>query len=71
MCFGGNNQNQDAFLYGSLFLMLVPTIALGSLGYWVFRRVRAMESASEPPPRPDSEVLPSGEAAVLRVVDRS
>jgi hypothetical protein len=49
MCFGGNNQNQQAFLYGSLFLMIVPVTAIGSLLYWAYRRYRAYD---EPPAQP-------------------
>jgi membrane protease YdiL (CAAX protease family) len=51
MCFDGNNSNQDAFLWGSLFLMFVPTIAIGSLLWWAYRRARALEEAP-PAPRP-------------------
>jgi hypothetical protein len=66
MCFGGNNQNQEAFLYGSLFLMIVPVTAIGSLLYWAYRRYRAWDEPSEPPKAPH-EV---GTAPVLRVVGR-
>jgi len=41
MCFNGDNSN--AFVVGSLFLMVVPTTALGGLGYWAYRRIRAHE----------------------------
>lgn len=44
MCFDGGNSNQSAFLYGSLFLMIVPVTALGGLGYWAYRRMRAAEA---------------------------
>jgi hypothetical protein len=69
MCFNGNSQNSDAFVYGSLFLMLMPTLALGGLGYWAYRRIKAAESAAEPPVAP---VDPGrqGESVVLRVVER-
>jgi hypothetical protein len=69
MCFSGNGQNQDAFLYGSLFLMVVPTTALGGLGYWAYRRIKAAEAAYEPPPRPQN-TGEAGEAVVLHVVER-
>ncbi|HKU43602.1 MAG TPA: hypothetical protein VJR89_35810 [Polyangiales bacterium] len=63
MCFTGNNSNQSAFLWGSLFLMFVPTATLGALAYWAYRRMRAQE-APPPPPVP----APDAEAPVLRVV---
>jgi hypothetical protein len=46
MCFAGGNQNQDAFLYGSLFLMVVPVSAIGGLAYWAYKRIRAAEDGS-------------------------
>jgi hypothetical protein len=53
MCFNGNNQNQEAFLWGSLFLMFTPTTAIGGLVYWAWRRARAHdEPAAEPPSVP-------------------
>jgi hypothetical protein len=65
MCFSGNNQNQQAFLYGSLLLMFVPVTALGSLAYWAYRRVRAQDATRDEPPAAE---LPSAQASVLRVV---
>jgi hypothetical protein len=50
MCFNGNNMNQAAFLYGSLFLMIVPVTAIGSLLYWAYRRSKALETQAPPPP---------------------
>jgi hypothetical protein len=52
MCFNGNNMNQSAFLYGSLFLMIVPVVAIGSLLYWAYRRSKALEAPPPPPPAP-------------------
>ena len=66
MCIGGDNQNQSAFLYGSLFLMFVPVVAIGSLSYWAYRRLRAQEEADRPPPKtPHVAGTPA-----LRLVDR-
>jgi hypothetical protein len=76
MCFNGNDQNADAFVYGSLFLMFVPTAALGSLGYWAYRRIAAADRASMPLPRGDDDgpggdgFGPKGGPVVLRVVER-
>jgi hypothetical protein len=68
MCFGGNNQNQEAFLYGSLFLMIVPVVSIGSLLYWAYRRTKALENAQLPPPVPSSPHVARG--LPLRVVGR-
>lgn len=46
MCFNGADSNSQAFVYGSLFLMIVPVTAIGSLAYWAFRRIQAAENAS-------------------------
>jgi hypothetical protein len=73
MCFNGNNQNQSAFLYGSLMLMFVPTITIGSLLYWAWCRARANAAESPPAPPPASEALlppTTAEAPALRAVGR-
>jgi hypothetical protein len=62
MCFNGDNTN--AFVYGSLFLMLVPTITLGSLGYWAYRRIKAQD---EPP---HEAAVPHVAVPSLRVLPR-
>ena len=63
MCFNGNDQNGTAFLWGSLFLMIVPVVAIGSLLYWAYRRTRALEA----PPRPPAPA-PDGSRPALHVV---
>jgi hypothetical protein len=59
MCFNGNSQNQVAFVYGSLMLMFVPTVTIGSLVYWAWRRACAHAAAQElaPLPQPPSEAM--------------
>lgn len=42
MCFA-SGENNDAFLYGSLFLMFVPVTSLGGLAYWAYRRLKAID----------------------------
>jgi hypothetical protein len=71
MCFSGNGTNQSAFLYGSLFLMIVPVTAIGSLLYWAYRRSKALESPPVVPPTP-SDVGPGGgqTSPALRLVRR-
>lgn len=49
MCFAGGDQNQDAFLYGSLFLMIVPVLSMGGLGYWAYRRLTASDAGEAVP----------------------
>ncbi len=66
MCFNGNNTNQSAFLYGSLFLMIVPVIAIGSLLYWAYRRSKSLEAPPDSPPAASGE----SEPAALRLVRR-
>jgi len=66
MCFSGNGKNDGAFVWASLFMMLVPTTAIGALVYWAYRRIRTLEAQPpEPPPHPTLQ--PAGEAK-LRVV---
>lgn len=43
MCFAGGDQNQAAFLYGSIFLMVVPVMTLGGLGFWAYRRIKTID----------------------------
>jgi hypothetical protein len=42
MCFA-SGENNDAFLYGSIFLMVVPVASLGGLAYWAYRRLKAID----------------------------
>jgi hypothetical protein len=67
MCFNGNNQNQEAFLYGSLLLMFVPTTALGGLAYWAYRRIKAQEQTRDQPLPAD---ISTAQPSVLHVVPR-
>jgi hypothetical protein len=72
MCFAGGEQNQDAFLYGSIFLMITPVLALGGLGYWAYRRITAIDGGIV---RPDADATVSpqnsgGNAVVLPIAPR-
>jgi hypothetical protein len=64
MCFNGNNQNQSAYLWGSLFMMFVPTTFIGTLLYWAYRRTRALEE----PPAPPAPVAPDAPRPALHVI---
>lgn len=63
MCFS-SGENDDAFLYGSLFMMIVPVLTLGSLGYWAYRRLKA---ADERTIRPDDVADDGADAVVLPI----
>jgi hypothetical protein len=65
MCFDGGNSNSQAFVWGSLLLMFVPTVALGTLGYLAYRRIKAVDSQYEPRVGAD-ETRVSGEPPTLR-----
>ena len=67
MCFAGGNENTDAFLYGSLFLMIVPTATLGGLGYWAYRRIKAIDDGSLQPVDEEQQAQSSGNAVVLQM----
>lgn len=43
MCFSGGNSNTKAFMWGSLFLMIVPTSVMGTLGYLAYKRIKAID----------------------------
>ncbi|HKP56208.1 MAG TPA: hypothetical protein VJV78_05800 [Polyangiales bacterium] len=68
MCFNGSDKNSSAFLYGSLMLMIVPTVTIGSLLYWAYRRYRANEQPPEPPPAPTMPITPDAPRPALHVI---
>ena len=72
MCFTGNNENADAFLYGSLLLMAVPVLSLGGLAYWAYRRITAADRMSPDADETDATLLAKGAkgAVVLPLVER-
>jgi hypothetical protein len=73
MCFAGGSENTDAFVYGSLFLMIVPSTMLGGLGYWVYRRVKALDAGLVQPDADEAEweqEAQSGSAVVLPMPSR-
>jgi hypothetical protein len=75
MCFAGGNENNDAFLVGSIFLMVVPVLTLGSLGYWAYRRLKASDDGViRPSDEPRETATPAqnagGNAVVLHLSQR-
>lgn len=74
MCFNGNGTNTNAFVVGSLFLMVVPVTAIGTLLYMAYKRTKALEMPPPPPPvsRPSSDAQPGDSPAqrALRLVRR-
>lgn len=72
MCFAGGEQNQDAFLFGSIFLMVVPVLSLGGLGFWAYRRLKAIDDGEIRPDSdgPDAPQTKSGSGVVLHIAPR-
>jgi len=73
MCFNGNGTNTNAFVVGSLFLMIVPVTAIGSLLYWAYKRSKALETPPtlpRPPARPDLKPGDPQPEPALRLVGR-
>lgn len=72
MCFAGGEQNQDAFLFGSIFLMVVPVLSLGGLGFWAYRRLKAIDDGEIRPDAdgPDAPQANSGSGVVLHIAPR-
>ena len=72
MCFS-TGENDGAFIYGSIFLMVVPVLSLGGLGYWAYRRLKAIDDGVI---RPEDDAAPeapqnnSGNAVVLQMSQR-
>lgn len=71
MCFS-TGENDGAFLYGSIFLMVVPVLSLGGLGYWAYRRLKAIDDGVVPPDAASAEDPQdnSGNAVVLQISQR-
>jgi hypothetical protein len=72
MCFAGGAENKDAFLYGSIFLMAVPVMSLGGLGYWAYRRIKAIDGGLIRPTANDAIApdAPQNSAVVLQMGPR-
>jgi hypothetical protein len=51
VCFSANDASAKAFLDTTIFLSLTPLLFLGGAGFWLWRRVRALE-ALDAAPRP-------------------
>lgn len=72
MCFS-TGENDGAFIYGSIFLMVVPVLTLGGLGYWAYRRLKAIDDGVIRPDADASAEVPeasSGNAVVLPLSQR-
>lgn len=61
-CFSGGNANDRAFLWGSLFMMAVPVLALGTLFYLAYKRIRTVDerNAAGLPPRTEPAPIADG-----------
>jgi phosphate/sulfate permease len=72
MCFS-TGENDGAFIYGSIFLMVVPVLSLGGLGYWAYRRLKAIDDGviRHDADAPDESAQNnSGNAVVLQISQR-
>jgi|GEM_PF-3011609 phosphate/sulfate permease len=75
MCFS-TGENDGAFIYGSIFLMVVPVLSLGGLGYWAYRRLKAIDDGVIRHDRHDADTSAeasqdsSGNAVVLQIPQR-
>jgi len=47
VCFDPNEASNDAFMWSTIFLSLLPLAVIGTVVWWVFRQFRT-EKASEP-----------------------
>jgi phosphate/sulfate permease len=61
MCFS-TGENDGAFIYGSIFLMVVPVLSLGGLGYWAYRRLKAIDDGVNRHDRHDRHSVDASEA---------
>jgi hypothetical protein len=71
MCFVGG-ENNDAFLVGSIFLMVVPVLSLGGLGYWAYRRLKAIDDGEVRPDADGTDKAPNSSSGgvVLQISPR-
>ncbi len=44
---GRDEENQTAFLLSTLFMSLLPLVAIGSIIYFLYRRIQKVEAAEE------------------------
>ena len=63
---GRDEENAAAFLISTIFMSLLPLIAIGSIGYLIFRRIREFEAEKEAR-RVASAAASSAEAGVVEL----
>jgi hypothetical protein len=54
-----NDPNQSAYKIMTIVMSLTPLIAIGSVVFWIFWRVRQAERASQPEPLPSPPPAPA------------
>jgi hypothetical protein len=54
VCYGGEEESRSAFILTTVLLSVLPLAMIGSLVWWIARRVRAIEAADAviAPPSP-------------------
>jgi hypothetical protein len=70
MCFNGDGTNTNAYVFGSLFMMFVPVTAIGSLVYWMHRRIKAQD-ARDARDLHDNHAHPAGHDALAAQPSRA
>ncbi len=45
VCYGGGEESRNAFILTTVLLSVLPLAMIGSLGWWIWRRVREAEAA--------------------------
>ena len=48
VCYGGEEESRSAFILTTVFLSVLPLAMIGSLVWWIARRVRAVEAPRAP-----------------------
>jgi di/tricarboxylate transporter len=46
VCYGGGEETRNAFILTTVFLSALPLAMVGSLAWWIWRRMREAEAAS-------------------------
>jgi len=48
VCYGGGEESRNAFILTTVLLSVLPLAMIGSLGWWIWRRVREAEAGDAP-----------------------
>ncbi len=53
VCTGGGEESKTAFILTTIGMSVAPLAMLGALGWWIWRRVRAVESERQTTASPE------------------